>query len=50
MEEQKNLLLKRVLVMQDKEVVNHLTSEVEQYLWGLFKGIIHFHLIKKKKN
>ena len=38
----KNLSRKKVLVMQDKEVVNHLTLEVEQFLWALFQEIIHF--------
>ena len=39
----KKPFLKKVLVMQGKEVVNLLTLEVAQYLWGLFKEIIHFH-------
>ena len=42
-EEQKNLFLKKVPVMQGKEVVNLLTLEAEQYLWDPFQEIIHFH-------
>ena len=30
----KNLFLKKVQAMQDKEVVNHQILEVEQFLWG----------------
>ena len=38
----KKPFLKKVLVMQDKEVVNPLILEVEQHLWDQFQEIIHF--------
>ena len=49
MAEQKNHSHKRALVMQDKEALNPLTLEAEQFQWVHKIEIIHFHLIKKKK-